>query len=223
MPTPKLGYYSKDGKRLPSVTTVISRFRDSGALMKWQFKMGFEQGVLCGKGMVYVEDPYAIAKDAANIGTIIHALVDDHVHGRPHSLDGQDERVISGYNAYRQWETQTHIKIVATEMQLVSEKHHFGGTPDAIGEIDGKLVLADWKSSSGIYTDHLVQLAAYRMLWDENNPSRPLTGGSHLVRFAKESGDFSHHYFPDLGEAQEQFLLFRRCYELDKRLQKRVR
>jgi hypothetical protein len=205
------------------VTTIIGRFRDSAALLKWNFTTGFSQGVLCGKGQVYSDDPFAVAREAANLGTIAHGLVDDHIHGRVVTLGQQDPRVVSAYNAYLEWESQTHIKVIETEMQLISEKYHFGGTPDAIGEMNGKLVLLDWKTSNSVYADHLIQLAAYRLLWDETHPDRPLTGGSHLLRFSKEESDFAHHSYPDLADAQEQFLLFRRCYELDKRLQKRTR
>ena len=107
-------------------------------------------------------------------------------------------------------------------MQLISEVHQYGGTPDAIGSLDDKLCLLDWKTSNSVYTDHLVQIAAYRMLWNECNPGNQLTGGSHLLRFSKEEGDFTHHYFPDLKDAEEQFLLFRRAYSLDQKLRKRV-
>jgi hypothetical protein len=81
--------------------------------------------------------------------------------------------------------------------------------------------LLDWKTSNAIYRDYLVQVAAYKWLWEEVHPDQPLTGGFHICRFAKEHGDFSHHYYPNLDEAWEQFLLFRRAYEIDKQLKKR--
>ena len=34
MPTPSEGYRI-DGKRVPSVTTIIGRFKESGALLRW--------------------------------------------------------------------------------------------------------------------------------------------------------------------------------------------
>ncbi len=55
--------------------------------------------------------------------------------------------------------------VVAQEIHLVSEKWKFGGTPDAILRVDGKLVLADWKTSQRHLPRHvLLQLAAYRHL-----------------------------------------------------------
>ncbi len=38
----------------------------------------------------------------------------------------------------------------------------------------------------------------------------PVTGGEfHLLRFSKEHADFAHHYWNELDDAWEQFLLLR--------------
>jgi hypothetical protein len=114
-------------------------------------------------------------------------------------------------------------KFISVEEQLVSETHGYGGTMDGVAEDSkGRLVLIDFKTSDGVYMDHLVQLGAYRILWNENHPETPLTGGSHLGRFSKQHGDFTHHYFPNLDDAEEAFLLMRKLYDLDRRLKKRL-
>jgi hypothetical protein len=89
--------------------------------------------------------------------------------------------------------------------------------------VSGKLSLGDWKSSDAIYHDYLIQLAAYGILWEENYPDRPIEGGYHLLRFAKDTPDFVHYHFGDLREAAEQFLDYRRCFDRDKSLKARVR
>lgn len=132
------------------------------------------------------------------------------------------DRSMKAYQSYLTWENQTKLKIVAQEMSLVSEKHEFGGTPDAIGEIDGDLCLLDWKTGNALYRDHLVQVAAYKALWEETHPDKPLTGGFHICRFSKDFGDFAHHYYDELGDAWKQFLLFREAFEIDKQLKKRA-
>jgi len=113
------------------------------------------------------------------------------------------------------------MEIVEQETPLVSEKYQFGGTLDAI-MVNGELALGDWKTSNAVYPDHIIQLAAYWKLWEENNPDRPITGGFHLCRFAKEHADFAHHFWADLTDAWEQFKLFRVAYDIDKKLKKRV-
>lgn len=216
MPTPREGYYLKDGTRVPGTTTIIGRFKDSGAIVHWAWEQG-----KAGK------DYREVSKKAADSGTIAHALVEASIKGEvaPSFTEVDEEvlkRAVAAFGAYCTWASQSRLEILVTEPRLISEAHRFGGTPDAIGYLDGSLCLIDWKTSNAVYADYLLQLAAYRVLWEENKPDYPVKGGFHLCRFAKEHGDFAHHYFPNLDEAWEQFLLFRRAYDLDKQLRKRA-
>ena len=244
-PTPAAGYYLKDGTRVPGTTTTISRFKDSGALIRWAAKVGWEQG-RAGEAL----DVYKKRDDAANIGTLIHAFIEAHLRGDKHIDLPPDtapeaiERAKTGYSAFLNWEQRTRVKVLVQEIQLISEKHKFGGTPDGIAQIgdnpnvieiiDGRpqlkagakppvLSLLDWKSSNSVYSDHLIQVSAYKNLWEENFPDLLLNGGYHIIRFSKEFGDFSHHFFENLDEAWEQFLLFRRAYDIDKILARRAK
>jgi len=230
MATPKQGYRLADGARVPSVTTIIGRFKDSGALMKWAYTTGREHGFTEGRGGIAPTSLYEVSGKAADIGTAAHSMVEASINGK-HPAMAQDfinlspeDRVkaMNAYNMYEEWASQSSLVIVEQEMYLVSEKYRFGGTPDAIGEIGGKLCLVDWKTSNGVYSDYLLQLAAYRVLWDENNPDRPLTGGSHLCRFAKEFGDFAHHYYHELDDAWRMFEHLLAAYRLDQILRKRA-
>lgn len=219
MPTPKSGYFTKDGTKVPGTTTVIGRFKESGALIFWAYKRG-KDGL----------ELYESRDKAAELGTIVHEMVEEYIRGGnpynvvPTVITLEDQaQIVSAFEAFEEWFDSNKFEIVEQEAQLVSEIHKYGGTPDAIA-IDAKdrLVLLDWKTSDGVYSDHLVQLGAYRMLWNEAHPDNPLTGGSHLCRFAKTNGDFAHHFFPDLSDAERQFVLFREAYDLDKRLKKRT-
>jgi len=215
MAHPSGGYRNKDNKRVPGTTTIIGRFKDSGGLLYW----AFEQGKAAERGEI--ERLYDKRDEAAESGTIAHAMVEAHIDGKPLPDGPQDS--VNAFKAYLTWESMTKLKIVEQEMPMVSEKYQFGGCPDAIGEIGGELCLVDWKTSNAVYSDYLIQLAAYKQLWEENNPDRLLTGGFHLCRFAKSHGDFAHHYYPNLDEAWEQFKLFRQAYDIDKGLKKRAK
>ena len=230
MATPKQGYRLADGARVPSVTTIISRFKDSGALMKWAYTTGREHGFTEGRGGIAPTSLYEVSGKAADIGTAAHSMVEASIKGEhPEMVQDYinlsvDDRIKAknAFAMYEEWAAQSSLVIVDQEMQLVSEKYRFGGTPDAIGEIGGKLCLVDWKTSNGVYSDYLLQLAAYRVLWDENNPDRQLTGGSHLCRFAKEFGDFAHHYYAELDDAWTMFEHLLSAYRLDQILRKRA-
>ena len=56
----------------------------------------------------------------------------------------------------------------------------------------------------------------------ENNEGLRANGGYHILRFAKESGDFAHHYYPNLDDGWEMFLCLRKAWDLDLKLKKRA-
>lgn len=225
MTTPKAGYYLPNKELVPGTTTIISRFKDSGALMHW----AASQGQLVERGVIkHWRDA---AENAANIGTQAHEAIEAFIRGNPVDLTGSDPKVKQAYDNAMSWLQSTKIEIVPElqEIQLVSIDYKFGGTPDAIGLHEGKLVLIDWKTSNSVYSDYLIQMAAYRHLIERGlrmDTYQPfgieLAPGAYICRFAKDHGDFASHYFGDLSDAWEQFTLFRRAYEIDKALSKRA-
>ena len=130
------------------------------------------------------------------------------------------QKAMRAFLAYKEWKHQTQLKMFEAECPLISEKYRFGGTMDAMF-IQNKLSLGDWKTSNSIYVEYLCQLAGYAMLWRENYPDLPIEGGFHLLRFSKE-GDFAHHWWGELADAERAFILMRELYDLDKRLKGRV-
>lgn len=208
-------YKDAKGNRVPSVTTILSRFKDSGGLLYWANQAGLE-----GKTLDEARAP------AATAGTIAHDLVEAHINNRvlPELTAPQPivEKARAAYASYLTWAEMYKLKIRHTEVSLVSNAHGFGGRLDAIGMNGEGLVLLDWKTSNAVYADYLLQLAGYKLLWEENYPEHPLTG-FHLCRFAKEEGDFSHHYFPRLDKEAETFLAMRALYDLVKDVEKRVK
>lgn len=219
MPTKIGGYYVADGTRVPSVTTVLSRFKASDALLYWAWSEG-----CAGR------DFRDTKQKAADAGTVCHARVEAYANNVELDLskftDTAIEKSKGAYDAFLEWANQTGLKIVKTEQALVSEKYRYGGTLDAMLVRD-KLALGDWKCANGVYGDHVCQLAAYSQLWNENNPSEPITGGYHLLRFSKQEHpddpvSFTHHYWSDLSVALKMFLLLREAYDLDKRVRKMV-
>lgn len=218
MPTPKSGYFV-NGTKVPSVTTITGRFKDSGALIYWAWDQG-RQGL----------DFRETKQKAADAGTLAHALIEADIHAVDGTLDLSDyddhvrANALHAFEAFKEWKARVKLEIVETERQLVSQKYMFGGTPDAM-LVAGKLVLGDWKTSNAIYQDHLIQVAGgYSLLWEENFPGQRLEG-VEILRVSKpeEPGDpisFHDHFWGRavIEMAQRQFILLREAYDLDKRL-----
>ena len=213
MPTARKGYFLANGDRVPSVTTIIGRFKEAGGLMYWAWE--------CGKnGKDFREE----RDKAADAGTMAHAAVEAWVHDQPFTFEGNPEiceKAQKSFGAFLEWVKQTHLRITHTELPLISEKYRFGGTFDAILVRNGR-AMGDWKTSNNCYPEYLIQVAAYGKLWEENFPEEPITAGFHLLRFDKTYGDFHAHWWGELDRAWTAFLHLRELYEIDKELKKRA-
>jgi hypothetical protein len=211
--------YQIDGERVPGTTTIISRWKDSGALIFWAWRQGKD-------GKDFRETKNA----AADAGTCVHDMVECTIRKKKFDRKKYQPEVLTraqgAFDAFKEWKRQTRLKVAETELPLVSRKYRYGGCLDAM-LVQGKLALGDWKSSNGVYLDYLLQLAAYAILWEENFPDRPIEGGFHLLRFSKQNQpddpiSFAHHFWSDLELAKKQFVLLREAYDNDQRLKKLV-
>ena len=199
---------------MPGVTTISGKLKSADALMAWAWREG-----KAGR------DYKATRDRAADAGTLAHAAVEAWIRGRPYVMEGEPATVERGqkaFEAFLRWAEQTKLRIVEPEVSLVSERHRFGGTMDAL-LLDDQRAISDWKSSAGTYPDMLIQISAYQALWNEHHPDDPITGGLHLVRFDKEYGDFVHHHWSELDAAWAAFLHLRAVYDLEQELRKRAK
>jgi len=226
MGRPKAGYKLNDGTKAVGVTTILGRWKESGGLIWWAYQQGqlYERGEIGGL--------YESRDTAASAGTLAHDMVEAFIKGKDPAkiLERESypdivvEQATIAYMAFNKWFRQTNIEVIETEVPLVSNKYGFGGQIDAVMKVDNSvLALGDWKSGKGVYVDALYQLGGYKILWNENFPDMQINGGAHLIRFDKEHGDFHHHHWPDLKEAEEQFLRLWEAYKVDKVIAKRIK
>ena len=118
---------------------------------------------------------------------------------------------------FRKWRIGCHVQPIALEVSLVSEVHQYGGTPDCIALIDGKVALVEFKTSAKPFADHLVAMAAHAQLWSENNQGRPIEA-FHWIGLPKDGSEFKHHAYADLPIQWEIFLLYLDAWRLEKGL-----
>lgn len=181
-------YRNADGKRVPSVTTILNRAKDSGGLIAWANGLGLE-GKTLDEGR----------KGAADVGSCVHDMIEAHFHGLPvevprgqYEAQGVDVAAADeAFGAFLRWREESRLTVIATEVPLVVPG--WGGTVDAIAvDPDGRLWVLDWKSAASIYEDNLAQIAAYGHLWTALR-GQPIHGG-RLLR-ASKAGSFHEHRY----------------------------
>jgi hypothetical protein len=185
--------YYVDGKKVPSVTSIISANLgwNKNALIAWARRES-----LAGN------DPEIIKNSAANIGTLIHFLIQQDLLNQVADVTTYSaaELIIAdrAMQAYHQWKKINNPEIIAVECQMISNLK-FGGTCDVICNINNAPVIIDWKSGNGIYDDHWIQGAALtRLVWEKYpdvfNWDNPLTWPEyHAININKTTGDLSTH------------------------------
>lgn len=231
--------------KVPSVTTIISRFKDSGGLIWWSWNLAFKPLtearqllfalasekrspalILAAKKFLEIPmsefDYQAVRDEAGDTGTAAHKLVECHIRSHPVALKGCDRSVKAAYTSYQAWVKQTKLKPEKAEIRLVSEEHQFAGCMDSI-IIEGERNTMDWKTSNKVYPDMLMQLAAYRGMWNENFPKKPIHS-AYLIKFGKDpeypSFDQKHFTRPQLDLGYKAFLVLRQAYDLVKQVEK---
>jgi hypothetical protein len=199
-------YKDASGKRLPSVTTILGVL-NKPQLVNWAYKLGKD-----GKDMKAVQD------SAMSTGTLLHYLITcELMKEKPDQayLDEftlRDQRYCN--NCLLSWEKDKVIEVIECERPMVSEKFGYGGTPDLLAYINGKLCLCDFKSSNGIYIDYWYQLAAYGNLIEECVPDQPLIEQYHVLRFGKDDNDqFEDKFLTDLDNHWD---IFHSCLQIYK-------
>lgn len=207
-------YVLANGTRVPGVTTITGRFKDSGGIIHWAYQCGVD-GI----------DYRRVRDAAADAGSLAHDMIEARIHGVEYvppfgATPEAGAKAARALQNFDKWAAQTKLEVIATELPMVSEQHRFGGTLDAVGRVLGSLALLDWKSSAGVYADYLAQVAAYVILYEETRGEK--IEAIHLLRFDKECDTFAHHQWAGnvIENGKRFFLLARELYDIDQRLKK---
>ena len=128
-----------------------------------------------------------ISKSAADIGTEVHKYAECTLKGLPRpelkSLDATNAA-----HAFESWVAEHKVEPIHLERIIFSQEHWYAGTCDFVGRIDGRLSLLDFKTSSGIWPEFRLQVAAYQKAFEEETGEK--IDDRLIVRFDKKTGAF---------------------------------
>lgn len=208
--------YTYEGKFVPGVTSIL-RVLDKPALVQWSANCAVEY---ISKAYVNLREqggeiePTAflsvcqeaktahrrISRDAADIGSEVHAFAEAVLADRNASLPANPQAA-KGAEALLTWVDAHTIEPIHQERMVFSRKHFYAGTVDLFGKIDGELCVLDFKTSSGLYAEMLLQLAAYAVALEDETEQRIDHGW--IVRLDKKTGKPTPYYVP-LSHALKQ-------------------
>lgn len=158
-------------------------------------------------------------EQAADIGHQVHAWCEKFAKAKmeetslPEIPDNTDPKVVAGINAFMEWYTTNNVKFMFTERMIYSRKHKYVGLADFIANVNGKVVVGDYKTGKNLYTDAFYQIAAYREAYNEEQ-GMPVITGSLLLHFDKETGEFRAK---EMANHKKDFAAFKGCLAIKKR------
>ena len=140
-------YYTVDNKKYVSVTSVTSQIAKP-ALYRFYAKHGWEGAT-------------QISSQAKDTGSKLHEFIKNYL--------GPETTDLSNIEAHLPVEVRNFLNFVEVfkpkplllEAQLVNAKYKYAGTVDAVVRVKETVVLIDWKTSSAVYDEYLLQVEAY--------------------------------------------------------------
>jgi len=176
-------YILSNGEIVPSVTQILNAVIAKPGLQKWANQLGLNNKNLDNE-----------SRATLDIGKLLHAYIqadlEDAVVDEVGYTPEQIGLAKKSFAQYLKWKNGRQVKAIKTEYVMVSEKYRFGGTIDALLEIDGELTLLDWKTSNYISLDYKLQVAAYLYLFQEQNIMPSRVG---ILRLPKADSEFEYY------------------------------
>lgn len=147
-------YFDETGSPVPSVTTILNAFPKTAEFYQWLKKNG--------------ENADEIRDEAGRKGSRVHALTEAYDNGDEVSLLNENGDLAMSTSEwamlekYVEFRTRFPFEINSIEQNMVALG--MGGTLDRDITLDGKRYILDIKTSSNIWDEYWLQLAAYQKM-----------------------------------------------------------
>jgi cytochrome c2 len=165
-------HYTVNGKTIDGVTTVLGVI-NKPALMYWAVNKAVEyidQNLPVGVAVDEVMKKKimngckaahrTIKTDAADLGTMLHELVEKYIKKEKYE-EPTNEILQASFAQFKQWEKDNNVEFLSSEKKIYSRKYNYCGTMDFMAIVNGIKVIGDLKTSSGIWDEYFLQVAAY--------------------------------------------------------------
>ncbi len=155
----KAPYMTKDGERVPGVTTVAG-ILEKPALQYWAWDLG-------RRGIDYRKHRDVLA----DVGMLAHEMILAYFLGLEVDLYEFSEWVIerakNSFDSFLNFTKKYKLKPKNVEREIISEKLRVGGRIDFHGDMDDASTIIDFKTGKRVYDDYFIQLGGYGLLLAE--------------------------------------------------------
>lgn len=176
LPTTEGHYYeTKDGKIVPSITTVKSKVADMSWYPRWLDSI-MRKNPDMSRADSKIEAK-RIGHMSMDVGTALHQLAEDHINNRKliqynPGLFEHDPNEL--FVPLGKWLDEHIDNIYATESKMYSKELEIAGTVDWVAELDGVLTIGDFKNARKyqhpgdiVKKKHYEQICAYGKMFEE--------------------------------------------------------
>lgn len=152
-------YTTPEGKKYPSVTTVLGAGSDNSWMDEWIARVGKEEAE-------------RVSKKATTRGTAVHELVEQYLRNNPQYKRGHMPSNIASFQYIKPFLDKHVGTIAGLEIPLYSDKLRVAGRVDCIAQWDGVWSIVDFKTSKKEKSrddihNYFMQESAYSMMMFE--------------------------------------------------------
>ena len=191
-------YYSYDGRRYPSVTSVTGSLSREG-IRKWRKRVGNEEA-------------NRVTKQSSSRGTRMHDIAERFLLGEDHTITKRGKRVapdsLEMFNVIKKQLVDNVGDIYCLEERLFSDHLGLAGTVDCVGQWMGVKSVIDFKTSRKPkkrewIDNYFLQTCAYSIMWEELT-GMPINRLVVLISVEPLPGDIPVRWTPNQKDVKVQ-------------------
>jgi hypothetical protein len=150
------GWYQKQGTtKAIFFKNIVERYMEPDLFLKSQQEAESEWGKK--ETTMFWKSGTQHSKDAADYGTQAHAAVEMFLTGWTVDRNALPEPSRNAFDEFTRFASENKLETIATEKTFYNCQMGYAGTADWVGKLNGKLSLADWKSSTAIWEKNPIQ------------------------------------------------------------------
>jgi hypothetical protein len=152
-------YITPEGKKYPSVTTVLGAGSDNSWMDAWIARVGKEEAE-------------RVSKKATTRGTAVHEITEQYLRNNPSYTRGHMPSNVANFKYIKPFLDEHIGTIAGLEIPLYSDKLRIAGRVDCVAKWDGIWSIVDFKTSKKEKSrddihNYFMQESAYSMMMFE--------------------------------------------------------